>query len=106
MDASPKTSTLFQFPANIPDAISITVATFRCWAGSSSEPGADLWLTRSDWDEHTITWDNAPMPDFTADPVGSTGPVNGGEYAEADVTSAITDSGDYTFVLGTTSNIR
>lgn len=106
MDNSPTTYALFQFQVNIPDNMSVTGAAFRCFAGSSSNAGAKLWVTNAGWDEDTITWNNAPLPDLDSPPVGETGPVTGGDYAEADVTSAITASGSYTFVAATDSNVR
>jgi acid phosphatase len=106
MDASPVTYGFYQFGVTIPDGMAVTGATFRCWAGSSSAAGTSLWSTTSNWDENTITWDNAPMPDLSQPPIGETGPVTGGDYASADVTSAVTESGSYSFVGVTSSNIR
>jgi len=106
MDASPQTYAFYKFRVNIPDGTSVTGATFRCFAGSSSSYGAQLWSAGNEWSQNTLTWNNAPIPDFDSAPAGETDPPRQGEWTEADVTSAITTSGDYTFVGRTDSAVR
>lgn len=106
MDASPVRYSFFSFDVTVPPDAVVTNATFGCWAGSQNDYGASLWQAPSDWSEDSITWDNAPMPDFTEPAAGQLTAVQGGSYTIADVTSSLDGSGTYTFVAATQSNIR
>ena len=77
IDASPVRYSFFAFAVTVPPDSVVTSATFQCWAGSPNDYGASLWQTSSDWSEDSITWDNAPMPDFTAPPDAQLSPVQG-----------------------------
>lgn len=106
LDAQPPRDSFFAFDVTIPADQVVTSATFECWAGSQNDNGAALWQTADDWSEDTITWNNAPMPDFTDPPVGQLTNVDGDAYVTADVTSAIDGSGTYSFVAATESAVR
>jgi phosphatidylinositol-3-phosphatase len=106
LDAQPPRDVFFSFDVTIPDGQVVTSAIFQCWAGSQNDSGASLWETSNDWTEDTITWNNAPMPDFTEPPVGQLTDVDGGSYVTTDVTAAIDGSGTYSFVAATESAIR
>jgi hypothetical protein len=55
----------------------------------SSGPGSNIFLTSDDWDEQAITWNSRPA---LGQYVGSTGPVQIGEWVEIDVTAFICSS--------------
>ena len=93
MDNKPSKYGYFKFNVTVPNGETVSHADFRCSAGSANAFGAQLWTAPTDWDESTITWANAPMPDFANAPVGQTGPVSTSSYASVDVTSAISGSG-------------
>lgn len=104
MDASPLRYGYFKFAVTVPAGEAVTSAVFKCWPGSSNTAGMGLWTTTSSWSETTLTWNNAPVPNFGLPAAGNTGAVTSGSYsAVADVTSAVTGSGTYTFVGKTTS---
>lgn len=107
MDASPLRYGYFKFAVTVPAGETVTSAIFKCWPGSSNSAGAGLWTTSSSWSETTLTWNNAPVPNFGLPASGQTGAVTSGSYsAVADVTSAITGSGTYTLVAKTTSSTQ
>lgn len=103
MDNSPLRYGYFKFVVSVPAGEQVTSAVFKCWAGSSNSAGAGLWTTTSGWTESTLTWNNAPVPNFGLPASGQTGAVTTGQYNSATVTSAITGSGTYTLVAKTTS---
>ncbi|HKC26548.1 MAG TPA: alkaline phosphatase family protein [Jatrophihabitans sp.] len=106
MDASPTQYGYFKFDVTVPAGQTVTKALFECWAGSSSSAGAELWKTSSAWSETTLTWADAPKPDFAQPPVGRTGAVTAGSYTQANVTGAVTGSGPVTLVTRTSSTTR
>jgi hypothetical protein len=103
LDAQPNSYGYFKFSVSIPAGQTLTRAVFRCWAGSSNSQGAQLRPVTNAWAENTITWANAPMPELTAPPLAVTGPVTARTWAHADLTSAVSGSGSYSFVLTTDS---
>ncbi len=103
-DNKPLVYNFFKFNVTVPAGETITHVDFKCWAGSSNSRGLGLWTTSSGWSETSLTWNNAPMPNFSLPPSGSTGAVVGNAYNTADVTSAITGSGTFTLVGKTSSN--
>jgi len=107
MDASPLRYSYFKFAVTVPAGEAVTSAVFKCWPGSSNTSGMGLWTTSSGWSETTLTWNNAPVPNFGLPASGNTGAVTSGSYsAVADVTSAITGTGTYTLVGKTTSSTQ
>ena len=81
-------------------------ATLRLFVPSNSSAasgnGPELYVgTSSTWSETSITWSNRPARTTTV--IGDVGAVSAGTWVEYDVTSAITGSGTYTFVLGSVS---
>lgn len=105
-DGSPLRYSFAKFVVSVPAGETVTNATLRCWAGSANSSGVDWRTTTSSWSETTLTWNNAPMPNFGLPPSGSTGAVVSGQYNDANVTSAITGSGTYTFVGRTASSVQ
>lgn len=103
LDASPRHRAYFRFSVVVPAGQRVVQAVFRCYATRSSAVGLSLWRAGNGWSESTLTWNNAALPNFSAPPVGSTGPVTAFRYASADVTAAIAGSGSYTLVGRTTS---
>jgi phosphatidylinositol-3-phosphatase len=104
MDATPVEYGYFKFNVTVPAGEHITRATFSCYALSANPAGAGIWTTSSNWSESTLTYANAPLPNFTLPPSGTTGPTTASAYTTpADVTSAITGAGTYTLVLKTKS---
>jgi acid phosphatase len=103
-DNNPLKYGFYKFTVSVPAGETITHVDFKCWAGSNNGKGLRLWTTSSGWAESTLTWNNAPMPNFSLPPSGVTGAVTKNAYATADVTSAITGSGTFTLVGRTDSN--
>ena len=81
----------------------VTGAVLRVYAASGSSVGHDVGVASSGWDESTLSWSNAPAPGAS---IGSSGPFNGGEWVEVDVTSAVSGDGTVTFVLSTPSSTQ
>jgi phosphatidylinositol-3-phosphatase len=102
-DGDPVRYGFYRFDVTLPDGAAVTHADFRCLPGSSNDAGASVWTASGTWDEQTITWNNAPLPDTTGSPAGTTGPVTRGLWAAADVTGAVPGSGSYTLVTSTDS---
>lgn len=76
----------------------VTAASLRLYSYSTSSDGIDVHTGGSDWTESTLTWNNAPPVGAI---VGSARPISLNTTAAADVTSAVTGNGTYTFVLTT-----
>jgi hypothetical protein len=104
-DASPTRYGYYRFAVSVPDGAMVTHAEFRCLPGSSNSSGAEIWSAPSTWDEQTITWNTAPRPDTSGSPLGATGAVDQGQWASADITGQVKDSGTYTFVTSTESRV-
>jgi hypothetical protein len=75
----------------------------RLFSYSQSGTGVQLWTAPSTWTETGITWGNAPPPGAT--PVASIAKLVSNSWAAADVSSAVTGNGTYTFVITTTSGL-
>jgi hypothetical protein len=106
MDNSPLRYSYFKFAVTVPSGDVVTSAVFKCWAGSSNASGAGFRVTTSGWSETTLTWNNAPVPNFGLPASGSTGAVTSGTYAQANVTGSVPGSGIYTFVGKTASDTQ
>ncbi|MDT4944455.1 MAG: phosphatidylinositol-3-phosphatase [Pseudonocardiales bacterium] len=104
-DGSPLRFGYYRFDVTVPAGEVVTSAVFRCWAGSSNGTGAVVTTAANDWSEDTVTWADAPPPDFTNQSVADTGPVTEHTYATADVTAMVPGTGTYTFVMSTASRI-
>jgi hypothetical protein len=63
-DNSPAKYGYYKFNVTVPAGETITHVDFKCWAGSNNNQGLGLWTTSSTWSESTVTWNNAPMPNF------------------------------------------
>jgi hypothetical protein len=77
----------------------VSAAALQLYSFSNSAEGLDVATAASDWTETGLTWSNAPVAGAA---IGSARPIALNAYATADVTSAITGNGTYTFVLTTT----
>jgi hypothetical protein len=76
---------------------SVTRATLRVFANSSSSTGYDArGATDTAWSESTLTF--ASQPGFGS-VVGSSGAFTSGAYIDVDVTSLITGNGTFTLVM-------
>jgi PKD repeat protein/uncharacterized protein YjiK len=79
-------------------------AKLRLYVTDGSDDGGAFYLVLNDrpdtgtpWVEGEVTWDNAPA--ISGSPLGTLGPVNGGEWVEFDVTGVILGDGVYSFGL-------
>ena len=104
-DGQPVRYGFFRFTVAVPADATVTDAEFRCLPGSDNDFGASLWSTSSTWDEQTIVWSNAPLPDVSRPPLGNTGPVTHNQWASVDVTGQVLASGSYTFATSTNSPV-
>jgi hypothetical protein len=106
MDAAPARYAFFSFDVQLDPQTTVARAQFRCWAGSNAAAGADLWVADSSWNESSLTWSNASLPDFGSPPIGQIRDSQQGQYVSGDVTPAITGNGPITFVARTTSTTK
>jgi acid phosphatase len=104
-DGAPQRLGYYRFDVTVPADRTVTSAQFQCLPGSSNRYGAGVWAVTGAWDEQTLSWSNAPLPDTSTAPIGTTGPVESGAWASVDVTSTVGGSGSYTFVTGTDSPV-
>ncbi len=75
-------------------------ARLDLYSYATSATGVQISLAADSWTETGITWANAPA---VGAPVATVAPLTSNTTASADVTSAITGDGTYTFVVTTTS---
>ena len=75
-------------------------ARLDLYSYATSATGVQISLAADSWTETGITWANAPA---VGAPVATIAPLTSNTTASADVTSAITGDGTYTFVVTTTS---
>ncbi|MCL4251184.1 MAG: DNRLRE domain-containing protein [Anaerolineae bacterium] len=80
---------------------SITSATLRVYANSSSSVGYAVHGTTGAWDEVTITYSNAPAFGTS---VGSSGAITAKTWTQVDVTALLIGGGQVNFVMTSTSN--
>jgi hypothetical protein len=77
-------------------------ATLRLFAFNGGIDGGGAYTTGTGWTEATITWNNAPG--IFGAPLDTHGLINNNQWAEYDVTTAVTGNGTYSFGLKTVSN--
>jgi hypothetical protein len=81
----------------------VASAKLRLYVTDGSDDGGAIYLpdTGTPWLEGEVTWDSAPA--ISGGPLGTLGPVNGGEWVEFDVTGVILGDGVYSFGLSSDS---
>jgi phospholipase C len=79
----------------------VTNAYLRIYANSNGTDLTAYTLASNDWEENTITWDNAPA---FATQLGTAKPVVGGTWVDVDVTAAVQADGLHDFGLQTTGS--
>ena len=92
VDASSIKDTLLRFDVNAVGTSSVLSAALRLYAiDGSSSGGTFAELTNTNWNEETVTWENAPPGDGIA--LGSLGAVSAGNWYELDMTPLVTGDG-------------
>jgi hypothetical protein len=76
-------------------------AVVRVYATSESKDGVALYTTGNTWDEMQVTWNTRPAP-ITA-VLSDTSQIIANSWIEYPVTSVVTGSGSYSFVLAAAS---
>lgn len=79
----------------------IEQAVVRVYATSGSKEGVDLFTTSNAWDEMQVNWNTRPMS--TTLVASGTGQIIPDSWIEYPVTSIVTGSGSYSFVLASAS---
>ena len=64
---------------------------------NGTQDGPAVYLTSNSWDENSITWDNRPAP--TGSAADNKGRLSTNNWVDYDVTSLVTASGTFSFVL-------
>jgi acid phosphatase type 7 len=64
---------------------------------NGTQNGPAIYATDNSWDESSITWSNRPPP--TSDALDNKGHLGSNSWVEYDVTSVVTGSGTFSFVL-------
>ncbi len=77
-------------------------ARLRVWATGGTVNGPTLHAVTGSWQEASVTWDMRPAHDAPA--LADLGIVEGGAWAEFDVSSHVTANGTYDFALVPASN--
>lgn len=91
-DASPPKDALLRFAVDGLAGRGVSTATLRLFVTNSSPDGGTVGLVSdSNWDEQTVTWNNAPAADGGV--VTQVGDVDSGLWVDVDVTSAVTGDG-------------
>jgi len=81
----------------------IEKATLRLFCEDPSADGGAFYPVDNNWEENTITWNNAPPT--SGAPVISAGPVAVDTWVELDITAAILGDSTYSFgIISTTSD--
>lgn len=103
-DNSPVKNFLLKFNVTGVDNRYVEKATLRLYDEDPSSMGGDFhFMPDSNWDEGTVTWNNAPVPDPFV--YASLDSVAAGNWYEVDLTPLITTDGTYSFrVTSTASN--
>jgi hypothetical protein len=103
LDASPVRNTYIRFSVTTVDPATITSATLRLYANKESTKGAEVRSLPTDqWDESTLTSQNAPAVPSTT-PVARSGSFAVG-WITMDVTAAVQGHGVVDLVLSTPSS--
>ena len=95
IDAAPNDQDgLLKFTVNGVGTKQVTSAKLRLYvAGSSNNGGTVHRLAGTNWNEASVTWDNAPAADTSS--LASIGAVSGGSFIEINLASLITGDGTY-----------
>ena len=72
-------------------------AKLRLYVSNASTQPVELYGSGTDWDENTITWENAPS--LTTGKVADIQPSEVGTWVEVDVSSIVRGDGVYSFAL-------
>ncbi len=94
VDASSRKDILLRFNVSGVGASGINDVVLRLYATDGSSSGGDfveITATSGNWDEDTVTWNNAPVGDGIS--LGSLGNVSPGNWYELDVTSLVSGDG-------------
>ena len=94
-DASPEIRSYLRFDVP-PLTGSVTSATVRVFAATSSSVGYTAHVTGSNWTESEITFSNAPA---VGSGLGTSGPFDSNTWTTIDVTSLVTGGGSYNLVM-------
>ncbi len=92
VDASSRKDILLRFNVSGVGASGINNVVLRLYATDGSSFGGDfVEVTNNNWNEATVTWNNAPAGDGVS--LGSLGSVSPGNWYELDVTSLVSGDG-------------
>jgi hypothetical protein len=79
----------------------VTKATLRIYTNSAVGIGYKVHITTAEWDEATINFSNAPA---FGNGIGNSGAIISNSWTEVDMTSAVTGTDQYNFVIDTISS--
>jgi hypothetical protein len=77
--------------------------SLQLFSYAQSATGAQVFTSGSDWTESAVTWNTGPARGTTM--VANMPSLVTNQYASADVSSAVTGNGTYTFAITTTSTL-
>ncbi|MEZ4511563.1 MAG: PKD domain-containing protein [Chloroflexota bacterium] len=80
---------------------SVSQAILRLFVTDYSNDGGSVYLVGNDWQETTITAQNAPV--ISGSPVAEIGATTNGQWVEVDLTAVIPTNGTYSFGISTSS---
>ena len=104
IDASSRKDTLLRFNVSGVGTSSINNVTLRLYATDGSTVGGDfveVTATSGNWDENTVTWNNAPTGDGIS--LGSLGNVSPNNWYELDVTPLVSGDGAVSIRISSSS---
>jgi len=99
-DASPVIRSYLRFTVP-PLGGTVTSATLRIYANSTSSIGYAVYSTAGGWGETSITFANAPAPGTA---LGSSGRITANTWTTIDLTGWVTGGGEVNVVMTSTSN--
>ncbi|MEP6987022.1 MAG: alkaline phosphatase family protein, partial [Chloroflexota bacterium] len=99
-DASPVIQSYLRFIVP-PLSANVVSAQLRVYANTGVSTGYSVSGTTGSWTETGLTFSNAPI---FGSSVGNSGPITAFTWTTIDVTSLVKGSGQYNFVMTTTSN--
>jgi chitodextrinase len=97
VDNFPLKDSLLKFKIAGLNGREVTGAKLRFYTLNGTRDGGNIYSVTSNWEERTVTWNNAPNRTSGAGKVGEFGRVRNGNFVETSLTNAINGDGTYSF---------
>ena len=98
VDNDAKTDSLLKFDVSIPEDRKPVKVQLKLYSNNGSPDGGAVSLVDNDWDQTSVTWNNAP--ETLSEPLAQIGQVPTGGLKTIDLTQGLTDQGELIRSLG------